>query len=432
MEPPREGRVRPATLLALVLALGAAVSFILGPIRQAVDRLTFGFPAYYTASRLVVEGRWTPAVYENDWFHAASAAEAAGIEEIYRPNPPTMSLIALPLAGLDVTAARRMWLILEVLAVGALIGVLLAALPSLRAPPAALGLVALVLAWSPLHEDIRLGQAYTFIALLQALVVLGVVRGSGAVSGLALGVSIVTKVASVPAALVLGVRGHVRALAWAAAAIGASVLLTLPFAGLDGWRRFVEVFIADTVHPGAYLAVPAYQSTTGLLTHLLVRDAAWNPAPVIDAPGVAVVMGLVLTVGDLATTVALARRGPEVIVVGLALATGLLVINLAQEYHGAMLLPVAAIAMATWRTGRASAGRTIWLIAALVLAGGPFLYRDVAPSGGWIDVLWYPRLAGAWLLWGWLAREIAASPTAPDVQRATAETRKMRPSRSAA
>jgi hypothetical protein len=401
------GGPRPATLLSGSLALVAAVSFALGPVREALERDTYGFPAYYTSSRLVLEGRWTPDVYDNDWFHERSATLARGVREIYRPNPPMASLIALPVAGLDYGTARRAWLVLQLLAIGGLIVVLRAALPGLRAPPAILAFTALVLAWSPLREDVRLGQVYTFVALLQAVVLLGIVRRGDARAGLALGATIATKVASVPLAIVLAVRGKGRAVGWAGAAVVVGAAATLPFAGVEGWRRFGGIFVDDTFRPGTYLAVHAYQSASGLLTHLFVADPQWNPSPLADAPGLAAALGLAFIAVVLAVTTAVALPGAEIPAIGLALAAGLLVINLAQEYHGAMLVPPVAIALAAWPTGSPWRGRTALLVAALILAGGPFFYRDAMLPGGLADVAWYPRLAGAVLLWVWFVLEIA-------------------------
>ena len=403
---------RLATPLAGALAIAAAISFLIGPVREALEHRTYGFPAYYTSSRLVLDGRWTPDVYDNDWFHEQSAELSGGILEIYRPNPPMASLIAVPIAWLDYGTARRTWLVLQVLAIAGLIGALLGALPALRAPPLALGFTALVLAWSPLRDDVRLGQAYTFVTLLQALAVLGLARSRLVGVGLALGATLASKVASIPLAVVLAVRGRVAPLAWASVLLGLGALATLPFAGIDGWRRFIAVFVEDTLHPGPELAVPAYQSVSGLLAHFLVADPRWNPAPVADTPALAAALGIGLVIAVAVVTVALARRGPEILAVGLALVAGLLVINLAQEYHGAMLLPAAAIALVAWRSGAARRGRTPWLTVALVLAGGPFFYRDVPLPGGWADVLWYPRLAGAILLWAWLALELARARSA--------------------
>lgn len=46
----------------------------------------------------------------------------------------------------------------------------------------------------------------------------------------------------------------------------------------------------------------------------------------------------------------------------------------------------------------------VWLVGALLLLGAPLPYGDPAMSAGWLALLAYPRLYGAWLLWGWLVR----------------------------
>jgi hypothetical protein len=38
-------------------------------------------------------------------------------------------------------------------------------------------------------------------------------------------------------------------------------------------------------------------------------------------------------------------------------------------------------------------------------------YRDAALDDGWLALLAYPRVYGAWLLWAWLAREIGRDRT---------------------
>jgi hypothetical protein len=52
-------------------------------------------------------------------------------------------------------------------------------------------------------------------------------------------------------------------------------------------------------------------------------------------------------------------------------------------------------------------------------------YRDPAFDDGWLALLAYPRVYGAWLLWAWLAREIARDRASEGAtaQRATAVTR---------
>ena len=72
-----------------------------------------------------------------------------------------------------------------------------------------------------------------------------------------------------------------------------------------------------------------------------------------------------------------------------------------------MLLVPAAVALARWfaRAPRPAIDG-LWLALALALLAAPLPYEDPVLTVGWTALLAYPRLYGAWLLWGWLAREI--------------------------
>ena len=76
-----------ATLaFAIFVGLGA-VSFVGSTVIPASDGLRYGFPAYYTSSRLALEGDWGPDVYDNAWFSDRSREMTGGeVAEIYRPN----------------------------------------------------------------------------------------------------------------------------------------------------------------------------------------------------------------------------------------------------------------------------------------------------------------------------------------------------------
>ncbi|HEX5591217.1 MAG TPA: glycosyltransferase 87 family protein [Candidatus Limnocylindrales bacterium] len=414
-------------LLAAGLVLAAGAWFVAGPVLDAATVRTYGFPAYFTSSRLVLDGDWTVDVYDNAWFHAASAAASGGSLEIYRPNTPVMSLLALPIAGLDYGTARLAWLGIQVALIGLTVGVLLGAMPRLRELPVALGLAALVLAFAGVRDDVRLGQAYTAVGLLGATVMLAVARGPGsarpgsrdAVAGLAVGAAVAAKLAAIPVALVLAVRGAFRPLAWALAGAAVLALATVPFAGVDGWLRFVAVLAEDVARQDPMYATPVIQSNAGLLTHLLVPDRTWNPWAVADAPVMARILGLGLTAAILGATLTVARRGPAVPAVALGLTAGVLVQPLAQEYHGAMLVAPVAVAIARWLDDERVAGndgwiRAAWLGLAVVLVAAPLPYRELAPPGGWLDVLWYPRLAGTWLLWAWFVDAVRRGATDPE------------------
>jgi hypothetical protein len=255
------------------------------------------------------------------------------------------------------------------------------------------------------------------------------------VAGVALGAAAVAKLAAIPWLVVLLVRGERRTVVVAIATAAALAALTLGFAGLEGWSAFATTAWHDLTADRPSLAVTAYQSTAGLLRHVLATDATWNPGGLTNLPLAARGLGLAVSAWVLVVTVLVARRARPDLVAALAVTGGVLALNVAQEYTYTLLLVPAAVAL-----GRCAAattvrpGRTAWLAIAIALIAAPLPYRDAAFDDGWLALLAYPRLYGAWLLWAWLAREIAieaaeaavaadAAAVDADRQRATADTR---------
>ncbi len=69
--------------------------------------MTHGFVSYYAASRLLVAGELGPQAYDDRWFGAyVQDVTQSSVREIFIPNPPTMSLMAIPMVWLDARPAR--------------------------------------------------------------------------------------------------------------------------------------------------------------------------------------------------------------------------------------------------------------------------------------------------------------------------------------
>ena len=62
------GTSRGRGLTALAAAALAAAAFMWGTFLPALRATTHGFAAYYTASRLMLDGRWSASVYDDVWF----------------------------------------------------------------------------------------------------------------------------------------------------------------------------------------------------------------------------------------------------------------------------------------------------------------------------------------------------------------------------
>ena len=75
------------------------------------NRYTHGFATYYTASRLLEEGKNVGLFYDDEFFSNNVNRFIPGVYEIYHFNLPTTSLIMLPLIMFDYSTARLIWTI---------------------------------------------------------------------------------------------------------------------------------------------------------------------------------------------------------------------------------------------------------------------------------------------------------------------------------
>jgi hypothetical protein len=465
-------------------------------------RSNAGFAVFYSAARLLAD---VPAalarVYEDAWFVAKlNQLAMPGVYDVFFYNPPTLSLMLLPLAPLGPAAARLIWTLmgLPLLAAGL---VLLARGLGL---PAGWGFGALpvTLLYAPVTANLRAGQAYLLLFFLLCAVFWGVVEQDGgrwtmsdeqwmlrlrsgqamddghrdtigqaqpsivyhlssflggwkheAVAGLALALMLVLKVAGAWLWPLLLLAGRRRTLAWAGLVAAGLALASLPWIGLGTWHTYLALLPGAAGDPKR--TVTAYQTVTSLFGHLLDYDARWNPAPIADAPWAAAALTLIASLSALGLTAwwqvypslsprrsdnhqdtkaprcfnlsestqsirfwslgalvanyqkACQATNPELGVrrLTLALAMSLVATNapFAEEYHYTLVLP--SLLVAAWWVSQARVGLiglALLALAALLL-GAPLAYESARLQGGWVALLAYPRVYGAYLLWGWLA-----------------------------
>ena len=236
-----------------------------------------------------------------------------------------------------------------------------------------------------MRETVSLGQAYALMLALQAVALWAVVHGRSSTAGVAVGAAVAAKLAAVPVLLLLAVRGSFRSVVVALGTVVILAGLTVGFAGLDGWSRFIGVLGDDVFRPPPSVAVTAFQSTTGLFMHLFAPDPQWNPGAVATLPALATAVALVATGVVLGLTLWLGRDGRADVAVAAAITAGVLVVNLTQEHHLTMLLVPAVVSLARWLE---TSERRVLDIAWLALAF--FSARGAAPiqgpdTRGWVD-----------------------------------------------
>jgi hypothetical protein len=396
---------------AAVLVLLAYLTAIVIPVAQ---RNVGIFATYYTASYIFAHMPQQLAhAYDAHWF--VSQFPVAGIDnfrDVFFIQPPTMAVIGLPLLVLPPAPARLVWAVASLLMLLGGLMVLaraldLSALWGVWAAP-------ICLLYAPIRENLGLGQAYLLLFLAICVLFWGILaprrtprqkwlaQGMG---GVALGVALIVKTALVWLWPLLLLAGHWRVLLGAAATALAIALLTLPWIGVQAWAIYAGLLPTLATDPIRY--VTAYQTVTSLFGHLLVYDAQWNRAPVADWPLVAQGLTLIIQLSTLAYTAAYARlNAPDhtIRALSLAFAAALCIANapIGEGYHYVVVLP--SLLVATWYAWRAGLGWRAWaaLLAAAALLGTELPYKSPLLVAGWMALLAYPRLYGAYLLWGWL------------------------------
>ena len=392
------GRVRRRSLLHLGL-WGLALLLALRFARFTADvalRPSHGFAAYYTAARLLREGDDVSRFYDDAWFRAHVEAYTPNIGDIYRPNPPTTALLLLPLADLDYSGVRLVWTLLSLVCLIAAGGWLLqqVGLRGWWLP----GFIAFALAYQPLYANVRLGQAYVLLLGLLVVAWYGYRERRAGTLGIALGLMLVFKMAGGLIWLLLMVQRRWRALAWAVATVLVTAVASLWWVGLDAWRTYLRLLPRLPTRPE--LAVTAYQTQFGFIHHLLSFDARWNPQPLLRAPA----LGTWLTgLGFAALTALSIHRAyvseqPDLVFATFVIASVILS-PLSLDYHYTLLLlPIAVLA--AWVQEAASRWSWIAFGVALVLIAVDSPERWLGDAPGVWALLAYPKLYGAWLLWG--------------------------------
>lgn len=388
---PGHGRVLAGMIAAMVLTV--AMIFSAGSI-------THGFVSYYAASRLLVSGELGPQAYDDRWFgDVVQRITQSSIREIFIPNPPTMSLMALPLVRLGPQPARAVWLL-------ASLAVFIAGIASLARYRArqnhelTIPVLLLMMLAPAVFTNIRIGQGYLFVFALFAASVVLLARDRDRLAGIAVGLLLALKTSGVALVFILIVRRRWTALIAAVVTTAALAIAITPFIDTRMWIEYPSHIRAYVDRPAS--SVTAYQTTLGLFRHLCIADPEWNPSPAADCAPIAYAVPSMLVGAATLITLLLAWRQsrPEP---WLAAATTLSVLSLpavAEPHYVLMAIPLALLRLSLLQT-----------VAVGVLLIVPLEWTAERFTTGWWSLLAYPRLYAAWFLWALSLREMRRHAT---------------------
>lgn len=371
-----------------VPAWGVAIAILAAFAIYSAASVTHGFIAYYGAARLLIDGALGPSAYDDAWFgDYLQRLTGTAIREIFTPNPPTMALMALPIAAFDHHTARSLWLFASV----ALFVTAIYALArdreqrdgSVPIPQLLLAMLA-----PAVFTNIRIGQGYLIVFALFAAAVLWLSRQRDARGGAALGLVLGLKLSGTALLVVLAAQRRWRAIAVAGAVAFLLALAVTPFIDAAMWWQHPDVVRGFVQRPSG--SVTAYQTTLSFFRRLCVADPVWNPAPAASCEPIAFAIPYtLLAVAIVLTAVAVYRsQDPrQGAVAGTVLS--LLALPASAEVHFVLLgIPLLLIPLRTWYLA---------IVAALVIV--PLEWTADRMTAGWWVLLAYPRLYAAWLLW---------------------------------
>jgi hypothetical protein len=376
--------------VALVLGLRMA-----GYQARVVDRPANGFVAYYTSARLLTEGEDPARFYDRGWFQRHIARFEPTVLEIFSANPPTMSVLLLPLSALRYHDARAVWVGFSGLIAIGTVAWLLSALRVSGPWAAAFAIFAIL--YHPLVATLDHGQVYAVGLALLAVVWHGYRNGRDLAVGVSLGFLLITKTAGLFIWPLLVIARRWRALAWSVGSAAVTALISWPWIGAAAWGTYLREASEVTRNP--LLAVTAYQTVFSFCHHLFGRGGAQIGTPVVQLPVLATVLtaliGAVLL--TITTLVALRSRASDRVFAAFVL-LGLMLTPVTGASHFTLALLPIAILVAEAQQQRA--WYALLIATGAVLVGADVPYRSPRLADGLLAVFAYPKLYGTVLLWG--------------------------------
>lgn len=366
------------------------------------EYLTHGFIGYYAASRLWVEKKEGPQIYSHEWYFNYTKSFTNGqVAEVFGPNPPTMQLIALPSAYFSLPLARFLWTTKNLILMGLGLGFLAFSIRPRQGSWFYFLFAAFYLFFPPLIRNIELGQAYLIVLFFLALTYYGFQTQKAWLIGISLAMAFMLKSAGILLWVIPLFNRNWKALAWGIGTMLFLAFMTLPRIGLATWMAYPRAVFTATNN--GTMAVTAYQSFPGLLSHLFQADALFNPTPLLNMPSLAKVLIFVLGLVSLGYTLYRMRGISIPLQVAALLTLNTIWVPLVEEHQLVLMLIPITILAGDLLTNVPSPQNSL-LSLALFTAGVSLLYLPIPYKSqflsiGWLSFFAYPRLYGNILLW---------------------------------
>jgi hypothetical protein len=268
--------LRLAALLTFAIFLGTA--FYTGWTKQETD-----FPNYYTAAVLVRQRQPLRKFYDWTWFARQMTHAGEGVQlGTYTAQTPLTMLPIVPLAEFPVQRAKQIWLLCNLVFLGAAVW-LMSRMTRVRLE--SIWLLAFC-GYFSLRANFVLGQYYVFLLFLLTLAFYFLQRGrfwlGGAMSGIAFGL----KLYGGPLLLYFAARRQWKALLGMIVVVVLLVGLAITLFGAGDVRYYGTQILARSLEGGPIDPYTPWNPTfTTMLRRAFVGDTELNPHPLLEGPG---------------------------------------------------------------------------------------------------------------------------------------------------
>ena len=391
---------RAARWLLLVASLACIVASYVHTFRAPQNRLS-DFAGYYTAAKLVATGDSVASMYDDQWF--IGRLGQFGILDrkmVFYVNPPPVSLLMTPLAGLDPEIAKGLW-------IGINLGIVLLVIYLLNTHlriPSRTGLneviLALVVCSVPFLRNIQRGQIYLLMLLLIVLMWKGYDSRRPWLTGVSLAFLLLFKYFGWMFILLLLTEKRWKELGWTGVTFITCTGICIRLLGVDMYIRHVERLLTSL--RAFDVASTGLPSLPALFGGLFVAHPSWNTMPVADSPLLASALIFVSLILLLALTLRTHRRiAAEHRPFGFLsiLVLSVLFTPLAADHHYILLaLPLFFAVMWMERISFVS-GYFLLLGVTMYLLLGLLPNLPIDHFSGWFKLFAFGRVYGALLLW---------------------------------
>ncbi len=354
------------------------------------------FPNYYTASRLLLDGKDISRIYDDRWFQEQISSFGIDQQGIFTPFPPITAFLMVPLAMLSPQTALRVWTIINI----ALVVCTIIVTTKISKKNWKWCTLIILSSGIALINNFRFGQMYLLLTLLILLGYYLLQKEKIIGSGILLGIGAAFKYFPFAFLPLFIIRKQWTIVLSFIATVVFIYYVGLAFLGIDVYSRFFSTVILNHTEGNLHNPFSAtYQSWSSLLHRICIYDSELNPTPLFNSFTLYNLLKYLIVTSVIGVLVWLMIRTRYVsnelklsIQLSLFTITGLLLLPASATYHFLILiLPIALLlSNSPWN---------IWqkvLLGSYAMIGFmPYRFFRTYEGQGWHTLLAYPRL---WLI----------------------------------